>query len=532
MGEEHSPRTTGPARTGRKRARAAFPWDIVAHSPLALAVLHPETFAVRCMSTAFLSVTGAAQDDLLDRPFPDLLPASGAEKVRSALSASRDTGAPGRAADVSYVHPERGPVRWDCTVWSVPDPEGGTGRLSVHISVMTDQAPERGQLSLLADQIRAANEQLLLAGVRQLELAEQARRHAQQIDDLLVSLAGGVLVVDGSGQAVLANGPARQMLGLPDPADPGFAARLQQLDLRYPDGSMVPTGDRPVERVLRGERFADLDLSLRRADGEPVRFAFNGSAIEDGGSGEVTLAILVFYEVTAKRRLEDLRADYISLISHDLRSPLTAILGYAELVQVVLKGGATGEVAGWMERIQEAAQRMAAMIEDLVESTRLESGVLKLHREPADLRALTNQAMAHLPSPEDRRRIHIEAPAHPLRASIDHGRFERVVTNLISNALKYSAPTAPVAVRLREREGELVLSVTDRGPGLSPKSISRLFQRFYRVEPGARIEGIGLGLYIARLIVEAHGGRIWVDSEIGKGSTFSVSLPLELAGEP
>ncbi len=389
------------------------------------------------------------------------------------------------------------------------------------------QAQEPEQPFMLSDQIRAANEQLLLAGLRQLELAEQSRDRSRRIGDLITSQAAGVLVLDGTGTVVMANAPAHQMLGLPAVTDAELAARFRELDLRCPDGSALAAGDHPFERLLRGERFADLELRLLRAGGEVARFSFNGSAIEDREGDGMSLAILVLYEVTAKRQLDELRSDYIALTAHDLRAPLTSIIGYAELLRMVPASDATGRAALWMERIEYAAKQMAAMIDDLVESTRLESGTLQLRKEPAFLRALTLNVLAQLPAPASRSRILLEAGDSRVRVFVDHERFERVIMNLITNALKYSPPDAPVTVRLRERGGELILSVTDRGAGLSPESLSRLFQRFYRVDPGSRVEGMGLGLYIARLIVEAHRGRIWAESELGNGSTFSVALPVE-----
>lgn len=374
--------------------------------------------------------------------------------------------------------------------------------------------------------MRAANAQLLRSGIRQLELAERAQEHARRIDQLLESQAGGVLVLDGTGQVVLMNPHARQLLDLPAIADPEFAGRLGELNLRRRDGSLLAPGEGPLQRVLTGERFSDQEVELLRGDGTTVRLAFDGSAIEGSDAAGVSLAILVLHEATPHRRADDLTADHIALISHDLRAPLNTIVGYAELVRLLVQSDAGGKAAHWMDRIGVAARQMAGMIDDLIESTRLEAGTQQLKKEPAFLRALVLNVVAQNPSPEARARVHLET-ADQARVWVDHARFERVITNLISNALKYSPADAPVTVRLAVRAGELVLSVTDCGAGLSPESISKLFQRFYRVDPHSRIEGIGLGLYIARLIVEAHGGRIWAESEVGKGSTFSVALPLQ-----
>ncbi|MHB1416804.1 MAG: sensor histidine kinase, partial [Chloroflexota bacterium] len=129
-------------------------------------------------------------------------------------------------------------------------------------------------------------------------------------------------------------------------------------------------------------------------------------------------------------------------------------------------------------------------------------------------------------SREDQARLRVEAPQPVPPVLADPERVERVVVNLVTNALKYSTPGKPVVVRVQPSDGEAMVSVIDEGPGISSEELPHLFQRYRRAAAGNKAGGLGLGLYIARLIVEAHGGRIWVESEVGKGSTFSFTLPL------
>lgn len=495
-------------------------------SPLAVVLVDAEAFSIRAMSRAFGELIGGAADEAVGQPLPALFPDGAAERLRAALLSARDTDLVAFATDLAYAHPALGQVQLDCSAWSFPDGDGRDG-VAMHVSMRAGEAVNLERLAVLSDQIRAANAQLLMSGIRQLELAEQADEHARRIDRLLESQAGGVLVLDATGQVVSISPHARQLLDLPEIDDPDFERRLRELKLRRPDGSPLPLAEGPIQRVAAGLAFSDLEFELARDDGTSVRLAFNGSAIEDSDAAGVSLAILVFYEVTARRKAEELRSDHISLIAHDLRSPLTSILGYTELVGLMIRSEAGDKAAEWTQRIGVAARQMAGMIDDLVESTRLESGSLQLRKDPAFLRALVLNVVAQNPSPEARARINVETVDDPARVWVDQKRLERVITNLISNALKYSPADAPVTVRLALGAGELVLSVADRGPGLSPETIPRLFQRFYRADPTSRVEGMGLGLYIARLIVEAHGGRIWVESELGKGSTFLVALPLQ-----
>jgi signal transduction histidine kinase len=169
---------------------------------------------------------------------------------------------------------------------------------------------------------------------------------------------------------------------------------------------------------------------------------------------------------------------------------------------------------------------MAAMIDDLVDSARLETGTLELRKQPSDLLHLVCDLLDRVGSPQDRQRIHVEAPEPVPSVLADPQRLERAITNLLTNALKYSPADRPVTVRVEYRDGEALLFVTDRGVGIPPEDLPHLFQRHFRAQTAGQREGLGLGLYITRLIVEAHGGQVGVESEVGKGSTFCIGLPL------
>jgi signal transduction histidine kinase len=170
---------------------------------------------------------------------------------------------------------------------------------------------------------------------------------------------------------------------------------------------------------------------------------------------------------------------------------------------------------------------MNVMIQDLVDSARIESGQLKVNAAPLDLRQYVLDLKARLAASLAMDRVTVEAPEGLPTAQADPARLDRVLTNLLSNALKYSEPNTPVTVRLTRTDGEIVTAVSDRGRGIAPEELPNLFQRYYRAQAGRERTGsLGLGLYIAKGLVEAHGGRIWVESELGKGSTFSFSLPL------
>jgi len=224
------------------------------------------------------------------------------------------------------------------------------------------------------------------------------------------------------------------------------------------------------------------------------------------------------------------REDYARMISHDLRSPLTSILGSAAMLQRRLADKGQEREARMAGLVLTSARRLDSMIQELVESTRLESGILELHKELADPCGLLREVVQGVGTPEDRGRIQLECAEGLPELLVDRERMERAVVNLITNALKYSPPTSPVVVKAERTDGEVQISVSDRGVGIAPEELPHIFDRFYRAAAGRKGQGLGLGLYITRLMVEAHGGRVGVESRLGEGSTFRITLPIHGEG--
>ncbi len=231
-------------------------------------------------------------------------------------------------------------------------------------------------------------------------------------------------------------------------------------------------------------------------------------------------------EIAERKKAEQFRKEYVSLISHDLRNPLTAVKGHADLLcRLLSRQGLQREVTS-AEAIVKSARRMNSMIQDLVESVRLEAGQLELRKEPTDPRHLILDIAERMGPMEDRARLRLDCPEDVPMVSMDPERIERVIANLVGNALKYSPQDSPVLVRLEGQSGQIRILVSDQGIGIPREDLPHLFDRFYRARTGRKTEGLGLGLYISKMIVEAHGGHIEVESEEGQGSCFALSLPV------
>jgi signal transduction histidine kinase len=245
----------------------------------------------------------------------------------------------------------------------------------------------------------------------------------------------------------------------------------------------------------------------------------------DAGHAAPVGRIFVMRDVTKESEAERMRTALVSTVSHELRSPLTAIKGYTD---TLLDSGPwdTDTEREFLEIIRVSTEKLSLLVDNLLDAAKMEAGVLTLEREPIRVERIVEQVVAQ------RRRL---APHHPLTTEIDADlpmaeadplRVEQVITNLVENAIKYSPDGGPVTVRVRG--GEMItVSVSDHGVGITPEQAEHLFERFYRVDSSlARTtKGVGLGLFICRSLVEAHGGRIWVESTPGQGSTFSFTLP-------
>jgi PAS domain S-box-containing protein len=375
---------------------------------------------------------------------------------------------------------------------------------------------------------RTLNERLMLSSIREQEHAEAEAEQRAQLNALLENLQDGVFIADQSGRVLMVNDAARTIMNVND-EDLRTTDALRSLEAHDLEGYPLSSDQRPLMRALRGEQFVDYETLRISPNGERRRIVSTGTSLRDEG-GNVELAIVVFRDVTELRRLERQRDEYLALISHDLRSPLGSMSIFVSILKESMEKKGLIEDAILAERAERNVVRIDTMLQELTEATTLEANGFALHRGPCDLRELVAGIVDRMDH-ASARRVTIETDdASPYVALVDVSRLERVVENLLTNALKYSPEDAHVTARLARRGSDVELDVIDRGIGIAPESVKILFNRYYRTTEGkARASGLGLGLYIARLIVQAHGGRIDVSSEIGKGSTFRLILPSHAA---
>ena len=363
--------------------------------------------------------------------------------------------------------------------------------------------------------------------------ATESKRAEAEREELLAeleatfsSIPDGLLVFGPKGEILRMNPTAQAILGLSADQNLALPKLIGELRIEREDGTLVALEESASFRALAGETtMGKVGVIHRPSDGKAFWVSTSAAPIR-GSSGAILGAVLTFTDITALRELEQTREEFARAISHDLRSPLTVILGMSRWLQERLAQLGLPKEATTADRIWASSERMKSMIQDLVESARLEAGKLDLRRRACDIRDIVSDILGRVGNIKDRGRLRFEAPQSISQVSVDPERVERALVNLITNALKYSPGQYPVDIRLVEGKGEVVVSVIDQGVGIPAAEQPFLFQRYYRVKATNKGDGLGLGLYIARLMIEAHGGRIWVESEIGKGCTFSFTLPL------
>ena len=360
------------------------------------------------------------------------------------------------------------------------------------------------------------------------QLLAEVQRRAAELDTIIQSMADGLIIFAPDGHLMRANDAVYNIVGLsPEQRALSMPEQMALLKPQLAGGEMLTAPGGVLDRALKGESLHGVVVTLHPDPERSVWISVSAAPIRSS-DGQLLGTVLTLTDITRLHELQEQRDDILRAVSHDLRSPLSAILGQAQLLLRQLeKAGLTEPPHASAQSIVAVANRMNALIQDLVDSVRSESGQLKLERRPVDLISFVRNLKRQQATAMDTGRIEIEGPEGLPPVDADPNRLERVLINLFSNALKYSDPGTPVTVTLAQRNGEIVTSITDRSRGITPEDLPRLFQRYTKIagERGPR-EGLGLGLYITRQLVEAHGGRIWVESEVGKGSTFSFSLPI------
>lgn len=344
---------------------------------------------------------------------------------------------------------------------------------------------------------------------------------------IMDSIADGVVVTDVLGTIKLLNPKAKDILGLY--AESAIGQSAVEFIRGFEDVPFEVMHEKFQTIVERGETFTvDIKLSL-----PTTRFYTLSLGPVRSQDGLVQGVVAVLSDITQLKEMDQMKTDLMSMVTHEIRTPLATVRGFA---QILLKGGIGNEKASeFLEIINRQSNRLVNLVNDFLDITRIESGRQVVTKGPVDLDKLIQNAVADLKPLADEKGITLqyEQQATPVPEVYgDRNLVEQVLINLISNAIKYSPKGAWAKVSVAEHNGQMAISVQDNGLGIPKESVSRLFEKFYRVRNDDRkdIIGTGLGLSLAKQIIELHGGTITVESEHGNGSKFTFTIPIHLEG--
>lgn len=388
------------------------------------------------------------------------------------------------------------------------------GAQPLPVSVMVGVSPDIGG--------RVSGLRWLLHDIGDRVRMEIALRSSEEKYRRLVELAQeGIWTIDAEGATAYVNPRMAAMLGRSPEEIIGLPAERLAIDVGSARALAAAVADGRLGQP------AHCDTALRHIDGSAVYVSVEVGPIDLEGTDRRGALCLVA-DITARRRAEEAREESVHVISHDLRQPLTIIYGQAQLLDIALrKSPELAREQRCAEIIVGSARRMQRMINSLVESARLEYGEAKLAPRALPACGAVEEAIGHIADADSARRVRLESAESIPAVWADPDALERILGNLVENALKYSPPDREVTVSLSSNAGTVEFTVSDRGVGIPAEELPQLFKRYYRVaSAGGGQPGLGLGLYIAKGLVEAQGGKIWVESEIGVGTTFHFTLPI------
>ncbi len=352
-------------------------------------------------------------------------------------------------------------------------------------------------------------------------LLEQLDTERKRLEAVLDQMPGAVVLTDANGHILLQN---RAALMLSD-TNERHHENAMAFDIRLPSGKPPSPEMLPLTRAMReGITTQSIELLIRRSDGELTPVLASAAPIR-GPSGEFVGAVAVFQDIIRLKHLERLREEWTSIIAHDLRQPIMTILMSAELFEQRIKEDSRILDPRALHHIIRSAKKIERMIGDLMDVSLIEAQRLTLDIQEMDARALISEVLDEMTSQlqEHLTRLQVHGLIPSIRA--DRERIEQVLTNLLSNAAKYGESGTPIDVVLESHDDELEITVTNRGRGLEPDELKSIFARFHRGRAATEATGVGLGLYISKGLVEAHGGRMWAESSSGETTTFHFTLP-------
>lgn len=365
----------------------------------------------------------------------------------------------------------------------------------------------------------------LAAGLRSALKSQSLAKEQRRLAAIFQQSAEGILTVDAALRIIDFNPAMERLTGW---RESEVLGRFYYEVLRPKDrqGNELGLQGSPILQAFAGKPVVNREMVISTRDGQHFDVSVMASCVRSA-RGEPTSGILTVRDITRERQQEEQRSTFISVISHELQTPIAIIKGYASTLARIDATFDADASHSRLRAIEEEADRLNKLVGNLLYASRIQAGGLQMEIAPLDLAKLVQGVVHRLQVKNPDVSVVLDIPPHLPAAMADRDRIEEVLQNLLDNAVKYSPDKHEVTVACRATGDEVIVSVSDTGMGISLRDQEQIFDRFYRTGDGttSSMQGAGLGLYICRAIIEAHGGHIWVQSALHQGSTFSFSLP-------
>jgi PAS domain S-box-containing protein len=379
----------------------------------------------------------------------------------------------------------------------------------------------------------ALNESRELATVT----AESRRRVEAAHADLLATLEtvpAALMIFNTDGSVRLRNRAATEVMGI-EPNNPELRRNYWDRFKRISrDGTSIPREQWISTRALRGEIIKNEELEIHHPDGREFPILASGAPLRNE-LGHIAGAIVAFQDVAKMREVDRMKDEFVSIVSHELRTPLTSIRGSVQLVLDEPQAVPDPEHRMLLQIALNNCERLVRIINDILDVSKIESGNLTLRKKAAHVAELVRMSVDVVANPARTAKVSlaVNVPANIRPVMVDPDRIVQALVNLLSNAVKFAPPDSTVKVSVTGSDHMVTIAVSDQGEGIAPENLNRLFQKFHQVDSSSsrRKGGTGLGLAITKALVEQHGGRIFVDSEVNKGTRFSFTLPTATEAE-
>ena len=345
-----------------------------------------------------------------------------------------------------------------------------------------------------------------------------AEKTRDRIDGIIKSVADGLIVTDAYNRVILMNRAAEDLLGV------RFSDVIDRpIDFAIREETLREKVKQTLERKTTGYLF---DFELPGDDPKHPKIMRARTSVIHDREGKVSGIVTTIHDVTHEREVDRMKTEFISTAAHELRTPLTSIQGFSEIL-LMREDLKPEEKKKFLTYINQQSVGLAAIINDLLDISRIESGRgFALNKQPCNVGEAIQEIIPYFQEHYTNHQFEVALPEKPVQLNVDKEKMGQVLKNLLSNAAKYSPEGGLIRVGGEIFEDHYRISVQDQGMGMTPEQVDKVFEKFYRVDASnTAIEGTGLGTTVVKHIVEAHGGKVWVESEPGKGTRVTFTIP-------